>query len=63
VHPTRRSGKCRTDATLHEEYETPLPIRARSTPATVAVSLFQIHSVAVAAVHDISWLNLRSHAV
>jgi hypothetical protein len=55
-----------TEATLHEENTTPLPIGTAGSPATVAApvrSLYQTNSAALRMIQEISWDILRTGAV
>jgi hypothetical protein len=55
-----------SEATLHEENTTPLPIGTAGTPAVVAApvrSLYQTNSQALRMLQDLSWLMLRDGAV
>lgn len=55
-----------TEATLHEENTTPLPIGTAGTPAVVAApvrSLWQTNSAALRMLEEISWDELRTGAV
>jgi len=55
-----------TEATLHEENTTPLPIGTAGTPAVVAApvrSLYQTNSAALRMIEEVSWDELRTGAV
>jgi len=55
-----------TEATLHEENTTPLPIGTTGTPAVVAApvrSLYQTNSAALRMIREVSWDDLRDGAV